>query len=88
MKYLVAGLGNVGEQYAGTRHNAGFMVVDALAKGASTPDKPVKWSLERRAYRAEFRLKGHTVVMIKPTTYMNLSGEAVRYWLQTEKVPL
>lgn len=87
MKYLIAGLGNVGEEYAGTRHNAGFMVVDALAKNVSTPDKPVKWSLERKAYRAEFRLKGRTVVMIKPTTYMNLSGEAIRYWLQAEKVP-
>ena len=87
MKYLIVGLGNVGEEYEGTRHNAGFMVVEALAKMVGTPDKPVKWTLERKAYRAEFRLKGRTVVMIKPTTYMNLSGEAVRYWLQAEKVP-
>lgn len=86
MKYLVVGLGNVGDQYAGTRHNVGFMVVDALARSVSTPDRPIKWALERKAYRAEFRLKGRTVVMIKPTTYMNLSGEAVRYWLQAEKV--
>ncbi len=87
MKYLIAGLGNVGEEYEGTRHNAGFMVVEALAKMVGTPDKPVKWTLERKAYRTEFRLKGRTVVMIKPTTYMNLSGEAIRYWLQAEKVP-
>ncbi len=87
MKYLIAGLGNVGEEYEGTRHNAGFMVVEALAKSVGTPDKPVKWTLERKAYRTEFRLKGRTVVMIKPTTYMNLSGEAIRYWLQAEKVP-
>ena len=82
MKYLIVGLGNVGAEYEGTRHNAGFRVVDALAREAE-----VRWSLERRAYRTEFRLKGRTVVMIKPTTYMNLSGEAVRYWLQQEKVP-
>lgn len=83
MKYLIVGLGNVGAEYAGTRHNIGFMVVDALARAASA-----QWSLERRAYRAEMRLKGRTLVLIKPTTYMNLSGEAVRYWMQVEKVPL
>lgn len=88
MKYLIVGLGNVGEEYEGTRHNAGFMVVEALAKAVGTAEKPVKWTLERKAYRAEFRLKGRTVVMIRPTTYMNLSGEAVRYWLQAERVPL
>lgn len=87
MKYLIVGLGNVGEEYEGTRHNAGFMVVEALARAASTDEKPVRWTLERKAYRTEFRLKGRTVVMIKPTTYMNLSGEAVRYWLQAERVP-
>ena len=87
MKYLIVGLGNVGEEYEGTRHNAGFMVVEALARAASTDEKPVRWTLERKAYRPEFRLKGRTVVMIKPTTYMNLSGEAVRYWLQAERVP-
>lgn len=87
MKYLVVGLGNVGAEYEGTRHNIGFMVVDALAKAVSTPESVLRWSLERKAYRTEFRLKGRTVVMIKPTTYMNLSGEAIRYWLQAEKVP-
>ena len=83
MKYLIVGLGNVGAEYAGTRHNIGFMVVDALARTAGA-----SWSLERRAYRAEMRLKGRTLVLLKPTTYMNLSGEAVRYWMQAEKVPL
>lgn len=82
-KYLIVGLGNVGAEYEGTRHNAGFMVVDALAKGADA-----RWSLERHAYRTEVRHKGRTLVLIKPTTYMNLSGKAVKYWLQAEKVEL
>jgi len=81
MKYLVVGLGNVGSEYEGTRHNCGFMVVDALAKSAEA-----SWSLERHAYRAEMRVKGRTIVLIKPTTYMNLSGKAVKYWLQAEKI--
>lgn len=83
MKYLIAGLGNVGAEYQNTRHNIGFMVADAMAKQAD-----VQWTLQRRAYRTEYRLRGRTVVIIKPTTYMNLSGEAVRYWLQAERVPL
>jgi len=82
-KYLIVGLGNVGAEYEGTRHNAGFMVVDALAKEAEA-----RWSLERHAYRTEVRHKGRTLVLIKPTTYMNLSGKAVKYWLQAEKVDL
>ena len=80
-KYLIVGLGNVGAEYEGTRHNAGFMVVDALAKEAEA-----RWSLERHAYRTEVRHKGRTMVLIKPTTYMNLSGKAVKYWLQAEKI--
>lgn len=83
MKYLIVGLGNVGTEYEGTRHNCGFMVVDALAKASEA-----QWSLDRHAYRAEVRVKGRTLVLIKPTTYMNLSGKAVRYWLDAEKVPL
>ncbi len=82
-KYLIVGLGNVGAEYEGTRHNAGFMVVDALAKEADA-----RWSLERHAYRTEVRHKGRILVLIKPTTYMNLSGKAVKYWLQAEKVEL
>lgn len=82
-KYLIVGLGNVGAEYEGTRHNAGFMVVDALAK-----EGEARWSLERHAYRAEVRHKGRVLVLIKPTTYMNLSGKAVKYWLQAERVEL
>ena len=82
-KYLIVGLGNVGAEYEGTRHNAGFMVVDALAREAEA-----RWSLERHAYRTEVRHKGHVLVLIKPTTYMNLSGKAVKYWLQAEKIDL
>lgn len=83
MKYLIVGLGNVGAEYEGTRHNCGFMVVDALAKEAG-----VQWTLDRHAYRCEVRCKGRTLVLIKPTTYMNLSGKAVKYWMQAEKVAL
>lgn len=82
-KYLIVGLGNVGAEYEGTRHNAGFMVVDALARAGEA-----RWSLERHAYRTEVRHKGRTLVLIKPTTYMNLSGKAVKYWLQAERVEL
>ncbi|MBO7101500.1 MAG: aminoacyl-tRNA hydrolase [Bacteroidales bacterium] len=82
-KYLIVGLGNVGAEYEGTRHNAGFMVVDALAR-----EGEARWSLERHAYRTEVRHKGRVLVLIKPTTYMNLSGKAVKYWLQAERVDL
>ncbi len=82
-KFLIVGLGNVGAEYEGTRHNAGFMVVDALAREAEA-----RWSLERHAYRTEIRHKGRILVLIKPTTYMNLSGKAVKYWLQAEKIEL
>jgi len=82
-KYLIVGLGNVGAEYEGTRHNAGFMVVDALAREAEA-----RWSLERHAYRTEVRHKGRVLVLVKPTTYMNLSGKAVKYWLQAERLGL
>lgn len=83
MSYLIVGLGNVGGEYEETRHNCGFMVVDALAHSGGA-----QWRLERHAYRAEMHHKGRTLVLIKPTTYMNLSGKAVNYWLAREKVPL
>lgn len=83
MKYLIVGLGNCGSEYEHTRHNMGFMVVDALAK-----QEGAQWSLDRHAYRSELRHKGKSVVLIKPTTYMNLSGKAVRYWMEKERVPL
>jgi len=83
MKYLIVGLGNIGAEYANTRHNIGFMVLDQLAADAKTD-----FVTERYAYRAEVRVKGRTLVLIKPTTYMNLSGKAVRYWMQQENIPV
>lgn len=83
MKYLIAGLGNIGPEYELTRHNIGFLVVDQLADKLQTD-----FTIDRLAYRAEGRYKGKALVIIKPTTYMNLSGKAVNYWLKTEKIPL
>ncbi|MBR1644799.1 MAG: aminoacyl-tRNA hydrolase [Bacteroidales bacterium] len=83
MKYLVVGLGNVGEEYAGTRHNCGFMVVDRWAAKAEA-----RFALERHAFRTELSERGRKVILLKPTTYMNLSGKAVRYWMAAEKVEL
>lgn len=82
MKYLITGLGNPGEEYAGTRHNIGFQVVDALASTAS-----VRFAPDRYADRTELRHKGRTFILIKPGTFMNLSGKAVRYWMEQEGVP-
>lgn len=81
MKYLIVCLGNIGEEYTNTRHNIGFIIGDALAADAG-----VKFTTDRYAARAEFRLRGRTVVVIKPTTYMNLSGKAFRYWLTQENI--
>lgn len=81
MKYLIAGLGNVGAEYDGTRHNIGFDVVDYLAGKFE-----VTFKLERHAYVGSFKHKGRTFIIIKPTTYMNLSGQAIRYWMQKEKI--
>ena len=83
MKYLVVGLGNPGLEYEETRHNIGFKVVDALAKELGD-----SFSLNKAAHRAEVKFKGRTLVLIKPITFMNLSGKAVNYWLQAEKIPL
>ena len=82
-KYLIAGLGNPGAEYENTRHNIGFKVLDALA-GASN----ISFSSERYASKAELKIKGRTLILIKPTTYMNLSGKAVRYWMEAENIPL
>ena len=81
MKYLVVGLGNIGAEYEGTRHNAGFDVVDKLVEGAGGTFAP-----DRYASKAEVRWKGRTLVVIKPSTYMNLSGKAVRYWMDKENI--
>ena len=82
MKYLIAGLGNIGDEYANTRHNIGFVVLDALLK-----DTDVKFSPGRYASTAKIKYRGKTLVLIKPATYMNLSGKAIRYWLEKEKIP-
>jgi len=81
MNYLIVGLGNIGEEYVETRHNIGFEVVDKLAK-----DFEVDWELERHAYKTYFRYKGRGFHLIKPITYMNLSGKAVRHWLSHLKI--
>ncbi len=83
MKYLIAGLGNIGAEYAETRHNIGFQVVDALAATAGAT-----FITERYGAVAEVRHKGRTLLLLKPSTYMNLSGKAVRYWMEAEKIPL
>ncbi len=82
-KYLIAGLGNIGDQYANTRHNIGFIVLDALAAELKT-----EMTIQRHAFMAEARLKGRKLILIKPTTYMNLSGKAVKYWLDKENISL
>ena len=83
MKYLIVGLGNIGDDYADTRHNIGFLVADALA---ATGDASFK--SDRHAAVTKITLKGRTLVVIKPSTFMNLSGKAVRYWMQKEEIPL
>ena len=81
MKYLVVGLGNMGADYDNTRHNIGFDVVDYLAK-----EFEVTFKNDQLGDVAEFRHKGRTIILLKPSTYMNLSGKSVRYWLQKKKV--
>lgn len=82
MKYLIVGLGNIGDEYVNTRHNVGFQILDAFAKASN-----ISFQDTRLAFRAEYKFKGRTFVLIKPTTYMNLSGKSVNYWLQKEKIP-
>jgi len=83
MKFLIVGLGNPGEKYAETRHNVGFKVVEAFAK-----ELDGAFSLQKQAEVATVKFKGRTIVLIKPTTFMNLSGKALNYWMQVEKIPL
>ncbi len=83
MKYLLVGLGNIGSQYARTRHNIGFMVADHFADKLG-----VKFDTGRYAFVAQARFKSAQFIIIKPTTYMNLSGKAVAHWLNSEKIPL
>jgi PTH1 family peptidyl-tRNA hydrolase len=83
MKYLIVGLGNIGEGYRDTRHNIGFTVLDAMAMASST-------SFTEKRYGAvcKIRFKGRDLFLLKPSTYMNLSGNAVSYWLKKENIPL
>ena len=83
MKYLIAGLGNIGPEYKNTRHNIGFQILDALA-GASN----ISFSDKRYGFIAEYKYKARTFILLKPTTYMNLSGKAVAYWLQKEDIEI
>ena len=83
MKYLIVGLGNIGPEYELTRHNIGFLTLDRLA------DKEgVTWKSERLAFKSEIKHKGRSLHLIKPTTYMNLSGRAVKYYLNELKIPI
>lgn len=82
MKYLIAGLGNIGAEYELTRHNIGFLVLDQLAD-----QQKVDFTTARLADKAEFKYKGRSIHLIKPSTYMNLSGKAVAYWLQALSIP-
>ena len=80
-KYLIVGLGNPGDEYAGTRHNAGFMVLDAFAKASN-----ISFADRRYGFIGETSLKGRKVFLLKPSTFMNLRGNAVRYWLNQENI--
>lgn len=81
MKYLIAGLGNIGPEYELTRHNIGFLILDRLAE-----QNKVNFAPDKLAFTAEFKFKGKSFYLIKPTTFMNLSGKAVNYWMQELKI--
>lgn len=81
-KFLIVGLGNTGQEYKNTRHNIGFKILDALAS-----ERDVKFETLKLADVARFNFKGRTFIIIKPSTFMNLSGKAVNYWMQKEKIP-
>jgi PTH1 family peptidyl-tRNA hydrolase len=83
MNHLIVGLGNIGSEYAGTRHNIGFTVLDAMAKTAG-----VTFQDKRYGFVAEMKVKNQNLILLKPSTYMNLSGNAVRYWMKEKKVDL
>ena len=83
MKYLIVGLGNIGPEYQNTRHNIGFRVLDAFAKASNAVFEDMRYGAV-----ATVKLKGRTLILLKPSTYMNLSGKAVSYWMQKEKIEL
>lgn len=83
MKFLIVGLGNIGAEYDKTRHNIGFDVLDKLAE-----EKDAKWELKKLAYQTTLSHRGKKLTLIKPTTYMNLSGKSLKYWMTELKIPL
>lgn len=83
MKYLIVGLGNIGPEYHNTRHNIGFTVLDAMADKAN-----IFFTDNRYGATCEIKLKGHNLILLKPSTFMNLSGNALRYWMQKENIPI
>jgi peptidyl-tRNA hydrolase, PTH1 family len=83
MKYLIVGLGNIGSEYIETRHNIGFDILDVFAR-----EHQVSFRSDRLADVAELKFKGRVLILIKPTTYMNLSGKAFKYWMEKEKIAI
>jgi len=83
VKYLIAGLGNIGQEYKNTRHNIGFQILDALSRASN-----ISFNDKRYGFVAEYKFKARTFILLKPTTYMNLSGRAIAYWLQKESIEL
>lgn len=83
MNYLIVGLGNIGDEYANTRHNMGFRILDALADASN-----ISFADKRYGFIAEHHVKGQTLFLLKPSTYMNLSGNAVRYWMKEKSIPI
>jgi len=83
VKYLIAGLGNIGDEYANTRHNIGFVILDAFAQAQKIP-----FTTARYGDIATTSIKGRSFIMLKPSTYMNLSGKAVKYWMDKENIPV
>jgi len=83
MKYLIVGLGNIGDEYKNTRHNIGFYVLDAMASASDTP-----FTDRRYGAVCSIKYKGREFILLKPSTFVNLSGNAVRYWLKKEKIPV
>ena len=83
MKYLIVGLGNIGAEYQNTRHNIGFTILDAFAKASN-----VFFTENRYGSTCEVKMKGRTLVLLKPATFMNLSGNALRYWMQKENIEI
>jgi PTH1 family peptidyl-tRNA hydrolase len=83
LKYLIVGLGNIGTEYDNTRHNIGFTILDALAKASN-----ISFSDKRYGFVAEMKHASRTLILLKPNTFMNLSGRSVHYWMQKEKIPV